>query len=216
MRPFSSSLPWNYFCSTDDRHGSSQNGSTTSETTYTITLSILASLVFLLIAAVVYLIFQNRKLSKLIPRKQQASFSNMAYRSDKEETYRFEEIDLGTGTNNSSMPERDNTNPLYAVAPTFHETATSRRLPPIPPPHKAARMNPKAARMKANQGNGGLKARGAMEGSKGATTGAGEHYMALSKENNSTASRNISADGGPNPNEYMSLSPYRHWDISHS
>ena len=48
----------------------------------------------------------------------------MAYRSDKEETYRFEEIDLGTGTNNSSMPERDNTNPLYAVAPTFHETAT--------------------------------------------------------------------------------------------
>ena len=165
---------------------------------------------FLLNAAVVYLIFQNRKLSKLIPREEQASFSNMAYRSDKEETYRFEEIDLGTGTNNSSMPERDNTNPLYAVAPTFHETATSRRLPPIPPPHKATRMNPKAARMKANQGNGGLKARGAMEGSKGATTGAGEHYMALSKENNSTASQNISVDGGPNPNEYMSLSPNRH------
>ena len=216
MSPFSSSLPWNYFCSTDDRHGSSHNGSITSKTTYTITLSILACLVFLLIAAVVYLIFQNRKLSKLRPRDRQASFSNMAYRSDKEETYHCDEIDLGTGTNNSSMPERDNTNHLYEIAPTFHETATSRRLPPIPPPHKAARMNPKADRKKAYLGNGGLKARGAMEGSKGATTGAGEHYMALSKENNSTASRNISADGGPNPNEYMSLSSNRHRDISNS
>ena len=167
---------------------------------------------FLLIAAVVYLIFQNRKLSKLIPGEQQATFSNMAYRSDKEETYYSDEIDLGTGTNNISMPKRDsdNTNHLYEIAPTFHETATYRPLPPIPPPHKAARMNPKADRKKAYLGNGGLKARGAMEGSKGATTGAGEHYMALSKENNSTASRNISADGGPNPNEYMSLSPYRH------
>ena len=171
---------------------------------------------FLLIAAVVYLSFQNRKLSKLKPRDQQAIFSNMAYRSDKEETYYSDEIDLGTGTNHSSMPTRDNTNHLYEIAPTFHETATSRALPPIPPPHRAERMNPQAARKKANRGNDGIKAIGAVEGSKRATTGAGEHYMALSKENSSTASRNISADGGPNPNEYMSLSPNRHGDISHS
>ena len=77
-------------------------------------------------------------------------------------------------------------------------------------------MNPKAARKKADRGNDGLKAIGAVEGSKRATTGAGEHYMDLSKENSSTASRNISADRGPNPNEYMSLSPNRHGDISHS
>ena len=171
---------------------------------------------FLLIAAVVFLIFQNRKLSKLRPRDQQATFSNMAYRSDKEETYHCDEIDLGTGTNNSSMPKIDNTNHLYEITPTFHETATSRPLPSIPPPHKAARRNPKAARKKANRENGGLKAKGAVERSKTATTGAGEHYMALSKENNGTATRNISADGGPNTNEYMSLSPNRHRDISHS
>ena len=173
---------------------------------------------FFLIAAIVYVILQNRKLSKVRLRDQQATFSNMAYRSDKEETYYCDEIDLGTGTNNSSMPKRDsdNTNHLYEIAPTFHETATSRPLPPIPPPHKAARMNPQAARKKANWGNGGLKTKGALEGSKRATTGAGEHYMALSKENNSTASRIVSADGGPNPNEYMSLSPNRHGDISHS
>ena len=171
---------------------------------------------FLLIAAVVYLSFQNRKLSKLKPRDQQATFSNMAYRSDKEETYYSDEIDLGTGTNHSSMPTRDNTNHLYEIAPTFHETATSRPLPPTPPPHKAERMNPQAVRKKANRGNDGLKAIGAVEGSKRAMTGVGEHYMALSKENSSTASRNISADGGPNPNEYMSLSPNRHGDISHS
>ena len=179
--------------------------SQTSKTPFIVVLSVLAALVVLLIAAVVYLIVKNRRLSKHKPKREQAEFSNMAYRSDREETYYSNDVDLGTGANHPSNQMREKPGAVF-------ETVTSRPLPPIPPPHNAARMNTtskmnsQAFPKKADSSSGGVTF----------TRGSEGNYMGLTKKKSNTDTPHTSAVEGPNPQEYMSLSPTRPRDISYS
>lgn len=94
-------------------------------------LSVSLAVIALLIAVVVYLVFQNRSRTKHPPSNQGTVFSNIAYKDDPEnrqtlgeaEANQSNNIDLGTGS--TQTQEREDPEAIYEEA--------SRPLPPIPP-----------------------------------------------------------------------------------
>ena len=154
----------------------------------------------LLVIAIVFLIFRNRIRPKHKLSNPGMVFSNMAYKADsvnnldEEVANQSNDVDLGTGTAQTSKQKRQDCGVIYEQP--------SRPLPPIPVPHNTAR--------KEEAGKKDSRAAASM------TPVREEHYMGLLQNNKNTTSPSVLPRPGPGANNYMSLSPGRPRDTSHS
>ena len=154
----------------------------------------------LFVIAAVYLIFRNRIRPKQKPSNPEMVFSNMAYKSDsvnnldEEVANQSNDVDLGTGIAQTSKQKRQDCGAIYEQP--------SRPLPPIPVPHNTAR--------KEEAGKNDSRAAASIAPARE------EHYMGLLRKNGNTTSPSVLPSPGPGTNNYMSLSPGRPRDTSHS
>ncbi len=175
-------------------------------------LSVSAALVVFLATVVVYLAAKIRRLTKQQPKNAGAIFSNMAFDGDAvnntvEEASHSNDVDVGTGTTDTSQQTRQDPQPIYEEA--------SRPLPPIPETNNTTRedgigeIRPRAAATRASN---------VSYGEITVTTRAGEEsYMGLLSTYENNATVNVSPGvGAAYYNSYMSLSPERPKDTSYS
>ena len=164
-----------------------------------IVISVAAPLVVVLVAAVVCLIFKNRRLTQKNTKQTKdltAVFSNKAFRADcgneldREVTDNSHDVDLGVGTN------RRETVLNQSVYEEF-----SRPLPPLPP---APNTGTEVTRAAVGPTNGNY-------GDVAAAEHAGRHYMGLSGGNGNKIRENVTE-----PKNYMSLSSVRPEAVSYS
>ena len=154
----------------------------------------------LLVIAVVYLIFRNRIRPKHKPSDPGMVLSNMAYKADsvnnldEEEANQSNDVDLGTGTAQTSKQKRQDCGVIYEQP--------SRPLPPIPVPHNTARKEEASKK--------DSKAAALM------TPVREEHYMGLLQKNGDTTTPSVLPSPGPGASNYTSLLPGRIRDTSHS
>ena len=169
-------------------------------TPFIVLLSVFLAVIVLLVIAIVFLIFRNRIRPKHKPSNPEMVFSNIAYKADsvnnldEEVATQSNDVDLGTGTARTSKQKRQDCGAIYEQP--------SRPLPPLPGPHNTTR-----------------KEEGSKKDSRAAasiTPVREEHYMGLLQKNGDTTSPSVLPSPGPGANNYMSLSPGRPRDTSHS